>query len=365
MFTLLIFLIVIAVLVLSHEFGHFIVAKWKGMRVDEFGFGFPPRLFGRQFGETFYSVNLLPFGGFVRIWGEDDPSFAEASEGAVPELSRNFASRSVWDRFLVLVAGVFMNFVLAYIIFIVGHGMGIPSVLGDTQTARDVVVRVVDVIPGSPAERAGIRMGDGIRELRSASETLSVTEITEVQEFVKDNAGRDIVLTLERGSNKIELPVIIRAEAPAGEGLLGIAMAKIGIVSVPWYRAPWEGLRTTFSTTKVVANGLLFFFTNIFSVEVRSSVAGPVGIAQVAGEASALGFIYLLQLVAVLSINLALLNLLPIPALDGGRVFFLLVEKLRGAPVSMRTSQFAHTAGFVVLIFLMLVVTYFDLTRIL
>ena len=364
MFTLLIFLIVIAVLVLSHEFGHFIVAKWKGMRVDEFGFGFPPRLFGKQFGETFYSLNLLPFGGFVKIWGEDDV------EGVND--SRNFASRSAWDRFLVLVAGVGMNFVLAYVLFTIGHGIGIPGVVGAGEDARDAMVRVVDVIPGSPAAEAGVKAGDSILELIPSSDTESswhpvtvhVSEIEQVQNFVKTHAGGDITMVVERVNEELRLPIRLRKEAPAGEGLLGIAMAKVGIIRTAWYRAPWEGLLTTIATTKFVAGGLAFFFANIVSSDVINSVAGPVGIAKVAGQASALGFAYLLQLIAVLSINLAILNILPIPALDGGRVLFLIIEKLRGKPIGVRVSQFAHTSGFIVLILLMLVVTYFDLTKI-
>lgn len=356
MFTLLIFLIVIAVLVLSHEFGHFIVAKWKGMRVDEFGFGFPPRLFSRQYGETLYSFNLLPFGGFVKIWGEDDV------EG-VGDL-RNFAARSAWDRFLVLVAGVAMNFILAYILFTIGHGIGIPSAVAAGEDARDSVVRVVEVVSGSPAERAGIAAGDNILTLISSSRTISIREVEDVQKLVQENVGRELTMVVGRADGEVRIPVMIREEAPQGEGLLGIAMAKIGIVQTPWYRAPWEGLLTTLSTIKFVAEGLAFFFSNIFRSDIASSVAGPIGIAQVAGEAGALGFVYLLQLVAVLSINLAILNILPIPALDGGRVLFLIIEKFRGKPVSISISQFAHTAGFLALIFLMLVVTYLDLTRI-
>ncbi len=327
------------------------------MRVDEFGFGFPPRLFGKQWGETLYSFNLLPFGGFVKIWGEDD------IEGTGNP--RNFASRSAWDRFLVLAAGVFMNFILAYILFTAGHAIGVPSMVNAGETGRDVVVRVVEVIPGSPAAEAGLQSGDSILALISLSdETALISEIAQVQDFVKMQAGARITMVVERANEELHVPVTLRKEALAGEGLLGIAMAKIGIVRTPWYRAPWEGLLTAISTTRFVAEGLVFFFANLFDSDVISSVAGPVGIAQVAGEASALGFVYLLQLVAVLSVNLAVLNMLPIPALDGGRVLFLIVEKLRGKPIGMHISQFAHTAGFIALIFLMLVVTYFDLTKI-
>jgi regulator of sigma E protease len=357
MFTLLIFLIVIAILVLSHEFGHFIVAKWKGMRVDEFGFGFPPRLFGKQFGDTYYSINLLPFGGFVRVWGED---------GLPPEGgdTRSFASRSAWDRFLVLVAGVTMNMILAYVLFSVGHGIGIPSAVEAGDTAREAVVRVVEVIAGSPAEDAGIMPGDAIQTLTVGDTFLYVSEIIDVQDFVQAYAGEEIHVGLSRADEELHVSTFLRKETSAGEGLLGIAMAKIGIVSVPWYQVPWEGLRTTYYTTLAIVFGLAAFFSNIFQIDIAGTVAGPIGIAQITGEASALGFRYLLQLIAVLSINLAVLNLLPIPALDGGRILFLIIEKVRGTPISVKVSQLAHTVGFVVLILLMLIVTFFDLSRI-
>lgn len=356
MFTLFIFLIIIAVLVLSHEFGHFIVAKWKGMRVDEFGFGFPPRLFGVRYGETLYSINLLPFGGFVKIQGEDDV------EGCGDR--GNFASHGIGNRFLVLIAGVVMNLVLAYVLFSVGHGIGLPGVVETGKGARDIAVLVVEVIPDSPAARAGVVSGDTLLELASSFETVHVAEEADVRGFVKRHAGEEITLTVKGVEGERTMNVLLRREALAGEGLLGVAMIKTGIMRSPWYRAPLDGLKTTLSTTKMVAGGLASFFMNIFYGDVIKSVAGPVGIARIAGEASALGFVYVLQLTAVLSINLAILNVLPIPALDGGRILFLLIEKLRGVPVSVRISQFAHTAGFIALIFLMLLVTYFDLTKV-
>jgi regulator of sigma E protease len=289
--------------------------------------------------------------------GEDQSSTAEGD-------TRSFANRSAVDRFLVLVAGVVMNLILAYVLFSVGHGIGIPSVVESGDNNNTAVVRVVEVVDNSPAIQAGVAVGDALIKLKSPHETVFATEVIDVQNFVQEHAGQQVTIVVTRSGVEKELTVLLRQSAPPGEGILGIAMVKVGIVSVPWYRAPWEGLKTTLSAVKTITVGLVAFFANIFRADVAGTVAGPIGIAQIAGEASTLGFVYLLQLVAILSINLAILNILPIPALDGGRVLFLIIEKLRGRPVSMQISQFAHTAGFIILILLMLIVTYFDLARI-
>src|SRR3989344_3909011 len=183
MITFLIFLGVIAVLVLSHEFGHFIFAKVRGIRVDEFGFGFPPKLFGKKFGETLYTFNLLPFGGFVKIYGED-----EADASGDP---RSFASRSIKDKFWVIFAGVLMNFLLAYLLFIIIHAVGILSVVDETNEmlARDVGVKIGYVVAASPAERAGLRLGDTIRRLEYDGQYKDIIVVKDVQEFVQAYKG--------------------------------------------------------------------------------------------------------------------------------------------------------------------------------
>lgn len=358
MFTFLIFLIVIAALVLSHEFGHFIVAKMKGVRVDEFGFGFPPRIAGIRFGETLYSLNLLPFGGFVRIYGEDA---TEESDDA-----RNFSSRSIGVRFLIIVAGIGMNMLLAWVLFTVGHLVGLPTAVDEaTENARNIAVQIVEVSAGSPAAEAGILPGDAIRALHTGAGEVRVTDIDEVQTFINAHRGEEITMRITRGREELMPIVIPRVNPPNGEGALGIAMVKTAIVSAPWYLAPWEGLKTTLRTTAAVASGLLLFFSNLIVGTVMGDIAGPVGIAQIAGQAGRLGLIYVLQLTAMLSINLAILNLLLIPALDGGRIFFLLIEKIRGVPVSARISQLTHMLGFVALIALMLLITYRDVAKLL
>lgn len=359
MITFLVFIAVLAVLVLSHEFGHFIFAKVRGVRVDEFGFGFPPRIFGMKFGETLYSINLLPFGGFVKIYGED------ATEAAADP--RNFASRSFSDRFWIIFAGVLMNIILAYVLFTLGHILGLPSVVDDSNAAfaRDAVVRIVEVVPGSPAETSGIKLGDAIRKLSYGTETQNAESIQQVQDFIKAHTGKEIMFTIERDQAEFVLSVTPRENPAPGEGAVGIAMLRTGVVKTPIWKAPWEGLKTTYYATRGVGEGLLLFFGNLFRGIFMEEVSGPVGIAQAAGQASRLGFIYLLHLTALISVNLALLNLLPIPALDGGRIFFLIIEKIRGTPLNMRVTQMVHAAGFVALIALMLIITYRDITKLL
>ncbi len=364
MFTLFIFLIVIAILVLSHEFGHFIVAKWKGMRVDEFGFGFPPRIYGRQIGETFYSINALPFGGFVRVWGEDD--------GAGVTDTRNFAARSAKDRFLVLVAGVGMNFILAYLIFTVLLGIGLP-LPGEITAAlfpdAKRTVHVGGVVPDSPAAHAGIVAGDAIENITvQGGGTVAVSSIREIQDIIAIRGGEEVRLHVARAGALLEISVVPEDEIVAdGKAAIGVSLVEESFIDVPFWRAPWEGARMTFMMASETVRGLAIVFGNLFTGNIelaRDSVAGPVGIAVIAGETARAGFVQTILLVAFLSLALGVLNLLPIPALDGGRIFFLLIEKIRGAPVPLHISQYAHMIGFITLIVLMLLVTYIDISRI-
>src|SRR3989344_859807 len=348
--TIFIFFIVLLVLILSHEFGHFIFAKVRGVRVDEFGFGFPPRLFGKQFGETTYTFNALPFGGFVRIYGEDA---TEASHDP-----RSFAARSARDRFWIIFAGVLMNMFLAYGLFTLMQGIGMPDVVG---------VKIAEVVAGSPADRSGLQVGDKIFSVLTAEGEEVIKTPEEVQTIIEAHKGRDITFKILRGDEYILKGVFPRINPPAGEGAVGIAMEpEIGVVRSPWYRAPWDGLKTTYLVTVATVKGLAQFFGGLFVWDraVLDQVSGPVGIAKITGEASRLGLIYLLQIVALLSINLAVLNVLPFPALDGGRILFLIIEMLKGSPVNAQVSQMVHLVGFVFLIGLMLVITYRDIARI-
>ncbi|MDP4010408.1 MAG: site-2 protease family protein [Candidatus Spechtbacteria bacterium] len=357
--TILIFIAILAILVLSHEFGHFIVAKRAGMRVEEFGFGFPPRLFGFKKGETLYSINLFPVGGFVKIFGED---------GGERQDPKSFSSNSVFRRSLVIVAGVVMNIILAYALFSAGHMLGTPTIVdSDEQRANvsDIAVYIVAVNTDSPAAEGGLKAGDKIRVLEAEGEQLSVTSVSGVQEFIEANKGKEIVFTVTRGSQLIEIKVYAREEAPEGEGLTGIALERAGILRQPPHVALWEGAKTTLWATQATMIGFgRVFQSAITTGSLPDDISGPIGIAYMTGAVKELGIAYMVQFIAIISLNLAIINIFPFPALDGGRLMFLIAEKIKGSPVSKKVEGMTHAAGFALLIIFIIFVTFKDVGRI-
>lgn len=355
MVTLILVIIVVSLLILVHEWGHFYSARKLGVRVDEFGFGFPPRIISRVKSGVRYSLNLLPFGGFVKIFGEHGEG--EGDPGS-------FISRPAWQRFVILAAGVFMNFVLAWIFFSAGSVVGVPQI-SDEKTGG-IPVSIIAVTPNSPAETIGLRFGDQILEMRSQDISLRIEKEKDVRDFVDAYRGEEIIMVIRRGREIKELPVIPRLAFPEGEGPLGIALARLTVKKVPWFLAPAEGVKTLLYSTDATIRGLLGILRELF-VERKTSVAvsGPVGIFFFAEDTRSLGIAYFLQFIGMLSVNLAILNFLPIPALDGGRILFLAVEKFRGKRIDQKIENFAHTLGFALLVLLMILVTYRDIARIL
>ena len=355
--TILIFIIVLSILVFVHEFGHFWVAKKEGLRVEEFGFGFPPRLFGLKKGETIYSINLIPFGGFVKIFGEN---------GEERQDPRSFSSKGPGTRSLVAVAGVVMNVLLAMILLIMGNFLGLRVGLDEklSEPAKDVKIQVIQVALGSPAENVGLRALDEILQLSVPEETLIPEEVKQIQDFVKRHGGKVIDIKAKRGSNEIFFKVLARANPPPGQGALGVSLAKTGVVSYPWYLALLKGIENTFILTANTIFAFGLFFKSLFvQGKVLSDVAGPIGIAVLTGQAASLGMSYLIQFVALLSINLAVLNLIPFPALDGGRFLFLLLEKIVKHPLLHRLEVAANAVGLFLLIILMVLVTVKDVGK--
>ena len=365
--SVLIFVVILAALILVHELGHFIMAKRSGAKVEEFGFGFPPRLLGLKRGETTYSINLFPIGGFVKIYGEDGPPrLGEA--GGMKQDPRSFASKSIKTRSIIVAAGVLMNILLAVVILSVGHFIGLPQVLdGESKisNAKNINIRVVDVSEGSPAKEAGIEIGDIVFGMNVASDKITdIKNIEDIQNFTDAHLEEKIAISLKRGKALIENQVIPRSDPPEGEGPIGFAMARTGQVSYPFYIAPLKGLESTFLF--MVAT-LRSFWSVIYEVVATGSfggeLAGPVGIAVMTGEAQKLGFAFLLQFIALISINLAIINILPFPALDGGRLLFFGIEKIKGSPVNPKYEKMAHTAGFALLMLLMIVITFRDVGK--
>jgi regulator of sigma E protease len=338
----------LAVLILLHEFGHFITAKLFKMPVDEFGIGFPPRLFGKKMGKTLYSVNALPFGGFVKIYGEN----GENEEGR-PDVG--FNGHKVWHRLLVVAAGVVMNFILGWVVLSVVLLIGVPSHL-----------IVASVIPGSPAESAGLKSGDLILKINANGETLSdPVDVNAFVSLVKASPEKNIALEIGRGNETLNVSVAKRVPVPPNQGELGVSLADAGFPAEGFFRAFGDGFIETGSIIGLTFTGLYQLVVGLFTSggSALQEVAGPVGIVFLASQVTSLGAVYLLQLLALISINLAVLNLLPFPALDGGRALFIVIEKLKGSPVPRAVENWVNGLGFAALIILMLFVTAHDLSK--
>ncbi len=353
--TLLLFLAVLSLLVFVHEFGHFIVAKKSGMKVEEFGFGFPPRLWAIRRGGTAYSINWIPLGGFVKIKGESGEQRFDHD---------SFSFQSAWKRLLVLVAGVTMNMVLAAVLLSIGFMLGLPTIVEDgiSSSARlaDEQIRVVSVLSGSPAERAGFESGDALLSI----DGIPFASAKEAHGHITTHVEQDMVFVVEREG--VSISATLRAEALPEVGItgVGVGLVKTALVSYPWYLAIVNGIVATGMFTWEVLKAFWDLLANlVVRQEVSVDLSGPVGIAVMTGQVAELGFVYLLQFAALLSINLAVVNILPFPALDGGRVLFLAIEKLRRKPVDERLEAMVHNLGFAALMGLVLLVTYRDLVR--
>ena len=375
MFTVIIFIIILGLLVFVHELGHFLVARRNGVFAEEFGFGFPPRILGLykakngrrkliwgskgvESPDTVYSLNWIPLGGFVKIRGED---------GDEKKDPKSFAFKKPLTRMRILAAGVAMNFLLAAVLLSIGYFVGIPQAVEDATNGKlkNEKIQILETVPGSPAEAMGIKVGDQIiGAVRENGQIVNFSTIEEIQNFINARKGQGIKIDVKRGNETLELSGIPRTDFPANEGALGISLVKTAEVSYPWYEAIWRGVKSTFD----LAGLILTAFGNllwklIMGKSVGMDVSGPVGIAVLTGQVVKLGFIYILQFTALLSVNLAIINILPIPALDGGRILFILIEKLKGKPVSQKFEQRAHNVGFALLITLMILVTVRDVAK--
>ncbi|MFA6256862.1 MAG: RIP metalloprotease RseP [Candidatus Paceibacterota bacterium] len=364
--SILIFIIILLVLVLVHEFGHFFTAKKFGIRVDEFGFGFPPKLFGKKFGETEYTVNLLPLGGFVRIFGETPDE--ESVNG--PDALRSFINKARWKQAIVLVAGVFMNFLLAWLLFSLAFISGRPTSVRQGELAgyelQDVNLVIVSIVADSPAAEAGLKPGDKILAIGKGEEIVSEVTPVALQSFVAKSEGKEIFVNYQRGDSAETVQARILPKVQNGTPIIGIAMDEVGTAKMGFFKSFAEGFTLTRLVTQETAMGLYKLIkdglTGAGSLE---SITGPVGLVGVVGDAYQFGFAYLISFAALISINLGIINLLPFPALDGGRLLFLLIEKIKGSRMNLKMVNAANSIGFIILILLMLLVTYNDIAKIL
>lgn len=349
--SIILFLIVLSVLVIVHEAGHFFAARRSGVWVEEFGFGLPPRLFGKKFGETLYSLNLLPFGGFVRLHGEND-------SGLITDSKRAFLNQSIKKRMVIVLAGVFMNFILAIGAFSIVYSFsGIPREGNN--------VKVVEVRPNTPAESSGLQVGDIVREIDS----IKISSNDAFINYIESKKGNEITLRTERSGveSLIELKAVPRQDPPPGEGALGVVISSSEIYYPPLLQRPFYGVFYGFKDALfwagIVIGGFVKIFTDLFGGAIPQDVAGPVGIFALTTEAAKFGFLTLINFVGILSVNLAILNIVPFPALDGGRLLFIGIEKAFGRKVIPKVETAIHTVGMVILLLLIFAITAHDVKK--
>lgn len=367
--SILLFFIVLAILVLTHEFGHFIVAKLSGIRVDEFGFGFPPKLFGYKKGETEYTLNLIPFGGFVRIFGEEEnEEFVHADEKTK---ERSLYGKPRYIQAAVMAAGVTFNVLLAWFLISTSLFMGTPvavSSLSDGLTASNINLTLTEILPNTPAEEAGLRVGDAIIYLNRNGVILTGKDlgVDSAIKFIAESAGSKLLVGYKRDGGEIAVASVVPVSGIVdGRAATGVSFDMVGTLKLSFLRSFMEGADLTIRLAYEMVVGLIDFFFGFFTgVSSLKNVAGPVGLAGIVGDASKLGLSHLMNIMALISINLAVLNIAPFPALDGGRLAVLLFEGATKRTLNPRITGTINTIGFLALISLMFVITYSDIVKI-
>ena len=386
--TIVIFIIILGIIVLAHEFGHFVTARKSGMKVYEFGIGFPPRAVGfyrnpntkkivwvvgkgktklkqavsgeeineEEFPATLYSLNWLPMGGFCKIKGENGEKAVE---------SDSFGYQKAWKKIIVLAAGVAMNVVLAGVVLGIGFMIGLPTDLSQGIDDKAIIVQPAEVMIQSvekdtPADKAGLKYGDVVLSINNET----VQNTVQMQEKIKNIGEQKLQLLVKREKQELNLEITPSLIKDEQSPRLGVALADAGIVRYPWYIAFLKGFQAAgigfiniMVTFYVLIKGLILGQGLMFDV------SGPVGIATVVGQGAKLGINYLLNITAMISLSLAVVNILPFPALDGGRILFILIGKIIRRPVPLKYEQTAHTLGFLLLMALFVFITARDVVN--
>ncbi|MEI8068042.1 MAG: M50 family metallopeptidase [Candidatus Shapirobacteria bacterium] len=343
---ILIFILALSILVLVHEFGHFFAARRTGVKVEEFGLGLPPRLFGKKIGDTTYSINLLPIGGFCKLYGEDGDGKGNDS----------FNHKKPWQKMIIVLGGVLMNLVLAIVIFSVVYGiMGVPK-----ETDR---VKIIGITKNSPAEQVGLKEGNIVLKV----EGKQIKRPQELTAEVGKYKGKNVKLLISDNSINKEIQIQVRENPPAGEGSMGIAISNTEMVKVPWYRF-YEGIGAGFKEgyywAKVIGGGVFTMIGGLFSGNVPKDVSGPIGMYEATTSIkNNQGILALIHFFGVVSVNLAVVNILPFPALDGGRIIFVLYEMIFKRKANQKFEMIVNNVGMILLLGLILLITVGDVTR--
>ena len=352
--TTLVFLVVLGVMVFVHELGHFLIAKKSGVKVEEFAFGFRPRLWSKTIGETTYAINLIPLGGYVKMFGESDGKTGP----------RSFKSKNPASRFAILVAGSTMNLLMAWLIFSILFAIGFQPFVPEASknpflTERPTTI-VSKIVYGSPAELSGFWLDDQIIAVNGQ-------HLEDGNGFVgriRDLNGQTATVTIKRGGKTLDLTVTPRVNPPPGQGAIGIAIAMSGQVKSAWYKAPMAAVYETGRVIGISAVGFVGFVKNfVIKQEVSEDVTGIVGVGALTGVARRMGFDYLVQLVALISIGLGVVNLMPILPLDGGHIAVLAYERITRRSLTERQFSVFATAGLAFILLMFVVVTFKDFIR--
>ena len=350
---ILVFIIILAILVLVHEFGHFLAAKKNGVLVEEFGIGFPPRLYGKKIGETLYSINLLPIGGFVRLYGEE---YHDGKGIKGPLRSRTFVYKKPWQKTIIIVAGIIGNFLLAWVLITYLFTQGVPIPTNN--------VSIESVQKGSPAYVAGLKPSDVIKSVTTSAKTFPISSADQIITLSRTLGGKQVTVTIDKDGVEKNIVVTPRKNPPSGQGPLGIIVTTFVVKKYPWYQAPFYGLAHSFDITFRIVTELSKTVVQLVSLKKPNvDVAGPIGIAKFTGEAIKFGNNAVLELMALLSLNLAVINILPFPALDGGRLVFVLYEWATKKRVNKVIEQYVNLFGIIILLSLAYVISVHDVMK--
>lgn len=365
--SILIVILILIALILVHELGHFSLAKLFGIRVDQFNIGFPPRLFSVQWGETLYSFNLLLLGGYVQIHGEN-PDAEPSAQGSLDADPRSLSSRSRFVQAVVLLAGIAFNLVFAWLLLSGGYVVGLPTTVEHegVGTVTDPHPMIVGVLPDSPAQKVGLEGGDTVVRVETATARFDAYGDTAdaLHAFITAHASQSLVLTVERAGEEKTFLAKGTDGLIAGRTVVGVELDDVGTLRLPPHLALYEGGILAKNIIVQTAEGLGAFIYNLVrGAPDFSQVAGPIGIVTLGGVALKEGASAVLVLAASISIALGLFNLVPIPGLDGGRLFILLIEGVTRRQVPPRLVLGLTLGGMALLVLLMVVVSYHDITK--
>lgn len=343
---LVIFIVALSVLVLVHEFGHFFTARKTGVKVEEFGLGLPPRIIGKKFGDTIYSINWLPIGGFCKLYGEDgDGKGTDA-----------FNNKNPWQKLLIVLGGVLMNLVFAVVIFSVVYTiLGVPK-----ETDK---VTVIGISKNSPAEKVGLKENDVILKVGDKE----IKKADQLTAEVANYKGKNVQLLISDNQVNKEIEVEVRQNPPEGEGSIGISISNTEMVKMPWYRVDQfvkSGFKEAYYWGKIIGGGVFTMIGGLFQGHVPKDVTGPIGMYEATSSIkNNQGLLAVIQFFGIVSVNLAVVNVLPFPALDGGRIVFVLYEMIFRKKANQKFEIIVNNIGMLILMGLILLITIGDIRR--